>query len=219
MNVRPLRRRTRTLVAAVAAVAALSLTACEDEEIPQDGSAGGGSDAVDDAPGESGEPEEGDETGVEPGQGTLEGGAGESEADTAPCTDANTEVTVSPVERPINHLLITVTYTGDEACFAYHGPYLGFEGAQAPLPFVEDSRPGSVTALGPGESAYAGVITSSADSPEGFTVDGLTLSFASADSGAVGETLQLPAPGGEVFLGDAAAVTYWQPSLDEALVW
>ncbi|WP_062217317.1 DUF4232 domain-containing protein [Streptomyces sp. NBRC 109706] len=225
MNASPLRRRTRTLVAAMAAVAALALTACEDEDVTQgSGGSDGGADVVDDASDEPsdeppGEPDESDDTGVEPGQGTLEGGAGESGADTAPCTDANTEVTVSPVERPINHLLLTVTNTGEADCFAYHGPFLGFENAQAPLPFVEDSRPGSVTALGPGESAYAGVITSSAEATDGFTVTSLTLSFAAANGGSTGGTVHLSLPGDELYLDETAAVTYWLPSLDEALVW
>ncbi|TDC25886.1 DUF4232 domain-containing protein [Streptomyces sp. 8K308] len=219
MNAFTLRRRTRALVATVAAVAALSLTACQDDELVGGGADQGSSEQEGTTGGtdESTGGEETEETGVEPGQGTVEGGAGEDGS--TPCTDLNTEVTVSPVERPINHLLLTATNTGDEACLAYNAPFLGYEGAQAPLPWVEDSIPQAVVVLEPGQSAYAGLITSSGASAEGFTVTSLSLSFAQAEGGSAGDTVDLSLPGGEVFLDDAAAVTYWQTSMDDALMW
>jgi hypothetical protein len=254
MNAFPLRRHTRMLAVAVAAVAAFSLTACGDDETAeggsagqagnespsgQDGTAGGAGDTVSNGDaneqneqneqgGENGQNEESDESdeseenGAEPGQGTGGGGDGQSEEDTdiATCTDANTEVTVSAVERPINHLLLTATNTGDEACFAYHAPFLGFDEAQAPLPFIEDSRPQSVTTLEPGQSADAGVTTSSGASQDGDTMTSLTLHFAPAGGrGSVGGPVDLPLPGGEAYVDDSAAVTYWLSSLDDALMW
>jgi uncharacterized protein DUF4232 len=233
------RTRTPALVAAIA-VAAFFLTACGDDETAQDGNAGqagnespsGQDDTTDggsDTSSNDYENEQNEETGAEPGQGGSEGGDGqgdgqseEDEADTVPCTDANTEVTFSDVERPINHLLLTVTNTGDEACSAYHAPFLGYDGAQAALPFVEDSRPQSVTVLRPGESAFAGVTTSSGDASQegGHTVTSLTLDFASAEgNGSVGGQEDLPLPGGEAYLDDAATVTYWLPTMDDALMW
>ncbi|TDC73416.1 DUF4232 domain-containing protein [Streptomyces hainanensis] len=229
MNAFTLRRRTRTLVAAVAAVAALSLTACEDDELAEIGGGGqteapaeqdGGSDGGDDgATDDSGQPdEEGGENIVEGGGQGEDGEAGDEVA-IIPCADQNTQVTVSPVERPINHLLLTVTNTGDEVCDAYSYPLIGFDNSQGPLPVVDDSVPQSVVSLQPGDSAYAGVITSAADSAEGYTSTSMVLTFMDVNGNMVGEYVDLALPGGEVFVGDAAAVTYWQTDMDSALMW
>ncbi|MDT0269613.1 DUF4232 domain-containing protein [Streptomyces sp. DSM 44915] len=235
MNASPL-RRSRVLLATAAALAALSLTACEDEvassgggeeqtgqETPAEQDDAGTDDSADTGGTTGGDGDEaGEETGVEPGQGTLEGGAGEDGETpvSEPCTDSNTEVTLSPVERPINHLLLTVTNTGDEACNAYSAPAIGIDDAQAPLPRVQESVPHAVATLNPGESAYAGIITSSAEGGEGWTTSSLTLYFTGGeDEGSVGGPVDLPLPDGELYVDGAAAVTYWQTSLEDALMW
>ncbi|GAB2887814.1 DUF4232 domain-containing protein [Streptomyces mayteni] len=232
MNAFTLRRRTRTLVAAVAAVAALSLTACEDDELAEVGSGGqteapaeqdGGSDGGTDDSGtdDSGQPEEPEEEGGEnivEGGGQGEDGEAGDEVAVIPCADQNTQVTVSPVERPINHLLLTVTNTGDEVCDAISYPLVQFEYSVGTLPVVEDSVPQAVVSLQPGDSAYAGVITSSADSAEGFDSPSMTLTFMDLNGNAVGEAVYPDLPGGEVFVGDAS-VTYWQTEMDAALMW
>ncbi|WP_129841531.1 DUF4232 domain-containing protein [Streptomyces sp. RFCAC02] len=220
-----LRHRTRALVATVAAVAALSLTACEDDEL----AAGGGTDqSENEAPADQdsgsdgvtedgGQAEEHEDIDEEGGQG--EDGTAGDEVAVIPCADQNTQVTVSPVEQPINHLLLTVTNTGDERCDAHSYPLLGFDDSQAPLPPVEDSAPQAVITLEPGDVAYAGVITSSGDSAEGYVSTSSTLTFMDSYGHAVGDGIELALPGGEVFVGDAAAVTYWQTSTDAALMW
>ncbi|MDT0317898.1 DUF4232 domain-containing protein [Streptomyces millisiae] len=232
MNAFTLRRRTRTLVAAVAAVAALSLTACQDDELVGGGDAGqeesgsaAGQDGTSGGTTGGGSDQVGDGEGTEDGEDIVEGGGqgedGEAGDELAviPCADQNTQVTVSPVERPINHLLLTVTNTGDERCEAFSYPLLGFENSQSTLPFVEDSVPQAVVSLEPGDSAYAGVITSAADSAEGYTSTSLSLTFMDVNGNPVGELVDLALPGGEVFVGDAAAVTYWQTDMDTALMW
>lgn len=256
MTAYALRHRTRLFLAAVATLgAALSLTACQDEDT---GAAGSSSTAGAESPAgqDEGQAAEGTD-GAVAGEGTADDagtgstdsqGAGHSAQDAGsaqgtgtdagtitygtlegssetqdipPCTDANTELTLTAVERPLNHMLLTVTNTGSETCFAWYGPYLRFGAdAQAALPLVEASVPQAVVALDPGESAYAGILTSSATGEEeGDTVTGLSVQFADRNrEGAGGET-SVALPGGEVYVDNAAQVTYWQTTLDAALEW
>ncbi|MFC0600381.1 DUF4232 domain-containing protein [Streptomyces palmae] len=138
------------------------------------------------------------------------------------CTSANTKVTVTQVSRPINHLLLTATNTGTAPCYAYYAPYLRFDDAQAATAFNEDSKPQAVVTLKPGESAYAGIRTSAADggAQHGITAQRLGVSFANRDQdGSVGGSTNLTLPGGGVYVDDSAEVTYWQTSMDDALMW
>ncbi|KAB8163719.1 DUF4232 domain-containing protein [Streptomyces sp. 3MP-14] len=213
----------RTAVAALGATLALAtLTGCQDDELD----AGAGAETPVETPTESPEGSaEGssDETAEEPagedGSAGAEGSGAEPVEDIEPCTDATTEVTVTPVERPINHLLLTATNTGDATCFAYGAPYLRFGEAQAPVARYEDSAPQSVVALDPGEVAYAGIMTSSAagEAGEGWTVDNLGVQFAGAEDEGVGGMVDVPLPEGEWYVDNAALVTYWNTSLDAVL--
>ncbi|WP_052847338.1 DUF4232 domain-containing protein [Streptomyces avicenniae] len=238
------RTRLRAAVAVLGATLALTLTACQEDELsgaapsesptvesPQEEDGGGDADTAGDAggtgdtgdTGQDGGTGQGDDaeedTGVDPGQGTLEGGAGESEEDTVPCTDTTTELVATPVERPINHMLLTVTNTGSETCFAWYSPFLRFDGAQAPVARIESSAPQSVVGLAPGETAYAAIITSDAsgEAQGGYTATGLDVQFAGADGDGVGAPVAVELPGGEVYIDSAAQVTYWQTTLDQAL--
>ncbi|RKN45022.1 DUF4232 domain-containing protein [Streptomyces hoynatensis] len=245
MTANALRRRTRLLAAVAALGATFALTACQDEEAgasaspssgahspaEQDGGdAAGGTEGAGDSEqagdaqeageGEEGTQEDGQSGSGAPGDGTSAGGAGESAEDAAPCTDANTELTVTAVERPINHLLLTVTNTGSGTCYAWYAPFLRFGDAQASVPRIEESAPQAVVALAPGESAYAGIATSSATGEEeGYTATSLGVQFAGADGHGAGDMTEVALPGGEVYVDAAAQVTYWQTSLDEALTW
>ncbi|MHC3821635.1 DUF4232 domain-containing protein, partial [Streptomyces sp. DT9] len=88
--------------------------------------------------------------------GTTDGTA-TSSTKTATCTGGNTRTSVSKVTRPINHLLLTVTNTGNRTCYAYYAPKLRFDDAQAVFPILEDSQPQAVVTLDPGQSAYASI--------------------------------------------------------------
>jgi len=136
------------------------------------------------------------------------------------CGPSNTELTVRPVPRPVNHLLLTVTNTGTTACNAYGHPFLRFDEAQAPTPALEESRPQAVTTLRPGESAYAGITTSSAaGDDDAVPATRLGVLFADQDGGA-GEdgpvTLTLPE---DTRVGTAARVTYWLSDPADALAY
>ncbi|SOD63224.1 Protein of unknown function [Streptomyces zhaozhouensis] len=201
-----------------------------------DGAAEEGEDGTEDA---AGDDTEGDgNVSVDPGAADDEESGGEPEAtqpeageeprevsseeaaEFPPCAEGGVELKVTPVERPINHMLLTVTNTGDETCAAYHAPLLRLgEDAQAPAPRNEDSKPQSVIVLDPGQVAYAGLLTSDAsgDSGEGHTIDSLGVTLTDRDDQPTGGQIDVPLPGGEIHVDDAAQVTYWQSSLDNAL--
>lgn len=236
------RTRLRTAVAALGATLVLAtLTACQDEEAdaaaspspsattpgePRENDAADASEGnEEDAAGEtdgsdaSDAPGDGDDAG-ETDTGQV-GDGGEAGGEIAACTDATTELAVAPVERPINHLLLTVTNTGTTSCLAYHAPHLRFGEAQSALPVSEDSQPQAVVTLAPGETAYAGIMTSNAagEAGEGHTVTGLGVQLADRAGGGAGDLVDVPLPDGEAYVDPAAQVTYWQSSLDQALFW
>ncbi|WP_327189706.1 DUF4232 domain-containing protein [Streptomyces xinghaiensis] len=136
------------------------------------------------------------------------------------CSAANTEVTVTEVSRPINHLLLTATNTGTAPCFAYSAPLLRFdESAQSALAIVEDSKPQAVVTLAPGESAYAGILTWVPDGGHDLRSRRLDVLFSARNGGSAGSMVKLPLPGKGITVNDGAAVTYWQTDVATALTW
>ncbi|MFF7967374.1 DUF4232 domain-containing protein [Streptomyces sp. NPDC007903] len=141
-------------------------------------------------------------------------------ATTATCTTANTKLTVTEAARPINHLLLKATNTGTATCNAYYAPLLrAGADAQAPLAWVEDSKPQAVVTLEPGESAYAGIATYSPDGEGGATEKTLGVFFTDRNAGGTGKEKTLNLPNGGVLFNSAAAVTYWQDNPADALTW
>ncbi|MDT0443502.1 DUF4232 domain-containing protein [Streptomyces johnsoniae] len=223
-------RRTRLLAAAaLGATLALTLTACQDEEADASGGSASqspGTESPQEAGGDGTAGEHGDVAeGTAPpatGGGTPEDGAGESGQEASACTPDTTELTAAPVERPINHMLLTATNTGDATCVAYHAPFLRLgDDAQAAVPRNEDSKPQSVITLAPGQTAYAAVLTSSAamEAAGGYTATSLGVQFADAEDAAIEGMADVPLPGGDVYVDDSAQVSYWQSSLNDALTW
>lgn len=135
------------------------------------------------------------------------------------CTGANTKLTITSVQRPVNHMLLTVTNTGSKACNAFYYPFLKFGEAQSVPPVVEDSKPQAVVTISPGESAYAGVTTSSADGSGtgGYSTQDLAVGFQDRNSGAAGGMVDVP-PGKDVYVDSTLTVTYWQSEMDNALM-
>lgn len=155
------------------------------------------------------------------GSGKGTGGKGDASTDSrAACEGSTTNVTVTEVSRPINHLLVTATNTGDKNCDAYYAPLLGFDDAQSTTQINEDSKPQAVVTLAPGQSAYASISLGGADGSPTTDVSELTVHFAGrANEGSVGESsgpITLPAGTG---IADSASVTYWQSTMDLALTW
>lgn len=91
---------------------------------------------------------------------------GDGSADRA-CAPSQVRITAKRVSRPINHMLLEVTNTSGTRCNAYGYPFLRFDDAQAPTAVDEDSQPQAVVSLDPGATGYAGVMTSAADGSGG----------------------------------------------------
>ncbi|WP_221353184.1 DUF4232 domain-containing protein [Streptomyces beigongshangae] len=223
--------RTRLLAAAALTVATLSLTACSNADGVRDEGAPAGSSSV--AP--SSQENEGTGTGTgradavaaradktgKTGKGSsgATGAATGSDAKDSsaltPCTDIR--VTATPVPRPLNHLLLTVTNTGSTLCHLPNYPVVRFGEAQSVPPVVEESKPQAVVTLAPGESGYAGVGLSAADGSgsNGYTAESLEVHLDTDSDTPFSPSL--PAEG--VYVDDSIYVTYWQASRADALTW
>lgn len=138
------------------------------------------------------------------------------------CEGSDTRTVAAPLNRPVNHMLLTVTNTGNRACYLYAYPALRFTDAQAVPPVVADSHPQAVVTLNPGESGYASVNLSAADGSgaNGRTVTSLTVYFyGRSGSGSVGAAAHPPLPAKGLYIDDSLRTTYWQQSMDDALAW
>ncbi|MFI1761498.1 DUF4232 domain-containing protein [Streptomyces sp. NPDC020800] len=136
------------------------------------------------------------------------------------CTAANTKLTVTTVSRPINHLLLKATNTGTKPCYAYIAPDLrAGADAQAPLAWADETTPQAVVTLQHGQSAYAGITTSTPEGEGGAKEKTLGVIFTDRNGNATDKekTLQLPNSG--VFFNSGAIVTYWQDNAEDALSW
>ncbi|WP_260634627.1 DUF4232 domain-containing protein [Streptomyces angustmyceticus] len=234
------RHTTRVVASAAVLAAALSLTAC-DSDSRNTGSAVPAASARS-AAGDQGAPSSsegngqakggaatqvashasGSGTGGKKASGVAAGkGSGSRQAADA-CTGAQVKATVTKVDRPLNHMLLTVTNTGSTPCHAYYAPYLRWDDGQAATPFLEASKPQAVVTLGPGQSAYAGIMYQAADgSGSGsHTAHKLGVLFANqAGDGSTGPAVRLTLPKGGITTDSSAWVTYWQPTVGEALSW
>ncbi|MFF9285458.1 DUF4232 domain-containing protein [Streptomyces griseosporeus] len=138
------------------------------------------------------------------------------------CEGSTTKTVAAPLNRPVNHMLLTVTNTGSSPCHLYAYPAVRFGEAQAVPPVVEESHPQAVVTLAPGESGYAAVLLSAADGSgaHGHTEKSLSVHFQGpSGSGSVGSAATPPLPAQGVFVDDSLRVTYWQQDLDDALTW
>ncbi|MEU0599729.1 DUF4232 domain-containing protein [Streptomyces sp. NPDC006393] len=241
-------RTSRTRLAGAAAtvvLAALSLTACQDgtgvhasgtpttatatanppsvtpssSTAPSNTSSSNASSSGSD----SSSPKAGSTTGTtRPPAGTPKSKARVPSGKPVTCEGANTKTVAAPLNRPVNHMLLTVTNTGRETCHLYGYPAVRFGEAQAVPPVIEDSQPQAVVTLEPGESGYASVNLSATDGSgsNGHTVNSLTVYFrgrSGNESVGTGAHPSLPATG--VYVDDSLKVTYWQQSMDDAVQW
>ncbi|WP_225825975.1 DUF4232 domain-containing protein [Streptomyces naphthomycinicus] len=138
------------------------------------------------------------------------------------CNGTNTTVTAQPLDRPLNHMLLTVKNTGGKTCDLPYYPVLRFDEMQWVPQADEDTRPQAVVSLAPGESGYASVLLSAADGSGtgGRTAHKLTVAFQGYtpnSDGGPSATPALPAKG--VFYDSALKVTFWQQDLDAVAGW
>ena len=227
--------RTRLVGAAATVVlAALSLTACNDGTGVNDEGASAGStttaqptaSASSSGAGSASTPSSADGKPVTatttPAAHPSASKAPTSSGKPVTCEGSNTKTVAAPLTRPVNHLLLTVTNTGSKTCFLYGYPAVRFGEAQAVPPVIEDSQPQAVVTLQPGESGYAAVSLSATDggSSNGHTEKSLTVYFhgrSGNESVGKGAEPSLPAQG--VYVDDSLKVTYWQQSMDDAVIW
>ncbi|MEV4943228.1 DUF4232 domain-containing protein [Streptomyces zaomyceticus] len=129
------------------------------------------------------------------------------------CGAGNTRTTATPVARPLNHMLLTVTNTGPGLCDLLGYPVARFGEAQSVPPVIASTHPQAVVTLAPGASGYAGVILSAADGSgqHGYTTTSLTVGFTD------GTTASPRLAGKGVYVDSSLRVTYWQSSMDDAL--
>ncbi|MFF1689112.1 MULTISPECIES: DUF4232 domain-containing protein [unclassified Streptomyces] len=244
----PTRSRVRLLTAAATvALAALSLTACNDGGgVRDEGSSQQPSNSAP-ADGDNGkDANAGTTTGSGTGTGTDSGsgsGSGSGNGATSKpkpqpastgkdkpatstagvtCNGSTVKVAAQSVTRPINHMLLTVTNTGSKRCDLYGYPAVRFGEAQSVPPVIDDSQPQAVVSLSPGQSAYAGVALSGGDDgggTNGRTEKTLEVFFQgrNTNDGGPGAKAALPAKG--VYIDDSLKVTYWQQSMSDALNW
>lgn len=169
-------RTSRTRLARAAAIvvlSALSLTACNDGAGVNDEGSVGSSTAA--SPSESvpasEAPADGSPASSSSSSAAQPVPAGSKPAANAPATNApatkppvssgkpvtcegsNTKTVAAPLNRPVNHMLLTVTNTGSKPCYLYTYPALRFGEAQAVPPVLKDSQPQAVVTLGPGSPA------------------------------------------------------------------
>ncbi|MGW1835634.1 DUF4232 domain-containing protein [Streptomyces sp. NPDC002067] len=161
-----------------------------------------------------------DRTGNAPGTGGPTAPTGDPAEHTA-CDPSDVSIAVSPLNRPVNHLLLEAKNTSGTSCDLYSYPFLQFDQAQAPLAPLEDSKPQAVVTLAPGESGYAGIMTSSGDGngTNGHTRTSLNVSLADRDGQGGSGSAPVALPGGSAYLDDSAWVTYWQADLSTATTW
>ncbi|MFD8986315.1 DUF4232 domain-containing protein [Streptomyces sp. NPDC059564] len=236
-------RTSRRLAGAAAvALAALALTACQNGTGLQDGGAAAAGDSATSTPTPTGAPagQPGTSGTPSPGPAATTGGAkatggaktgtdqGNAKGSSDPaapgnrvlCNGSNTEVTVQPVPRPLNHMLITVKNTGSKLCDLTYYPVLRFDEMQWAPVARSETKPQAVVSLAPGQSGYAGVMLSAADgSGEGGTTGHrLTIAFQGQTPNSVGgasATPSLPAKG--LSYDSSLTVTYWQQEMTDAL--
>ncbi|MEU6174824.1 DUF4232 domain-containing protein [Streptantibioticus parmotrematis] len=138
----------------------------------------------------------------------------------ATCGTSSIRVTVQRVTRPINHVVLQATNTSSRACELYGYPDLKFsEHQQAVTAVMDGSQPQAVVTLAPGASGYASVMTEGEDTypTERVSVIGVYLQDR---SGAAGGRLDAKVPGAPLYVEEeGAAVSYWQPTLSDALTW
>ncbi|MFI7401597.1 DUF4232 domain-containing protein [Streptomyces sp. NPDC049541] len=239
--------RTRLAAAAATAVlAALSLTACNDgtgahdegaastastnpssgatsSSTPSNSTGTTGSTGTSGSTGATGSSGGTSTTGSTTGSKSA-GGTSASKASSAPvtCQGSNTKTVAAPLNRPVNHMLLTVTNTGSRTCFLYGYPAVRFTGAQAVPPVITESQPQAVVTLEPGQSGYAAISLSATDgsSEGGHTAKSLTVYFSPRSmSGSVGAPAHPPLPAKGVYVDDSIKVTYWQQDMNDATDW
>jgi len=169
--------------------------------------------------------------------GTVDGGASPSAAgsgsssappkptDAGPggprdCSTDQLKLTIQPLHEPINHVMISATNISQVPCHLNKYPLLRTVPTQAtPIKAADSTRPAAAILLAPGATAYAGVMTNSADGSgaAGRNVPTLQLSLQpSGGGGGVGRPATVTMPTSAQYIDSSAIVTYWESDVQSA---
>ncbi|QHF97879.1 hypothetical protein DEH18_33105 [Streptomyces sp. NHF165] len=234
-------RRTRRTVrtaglVAVAAAAAFSLTACQDDGTGADDAAGspsasassqdtGGSTSGQDDSGTGGS--SGSDTGSggdrttsgsgNDGGSTAGSGGGDGDVQRKPCDVRTTTVRFQQTGGSAPVILLKATNTGGDRCDLYGYPFVGYPDAQAPIE-AGGGQPQSVVSLAPGKSAYSALSLEPGNNANMHREKKLTVELATRDQHGTGHTATLTAPGAGLSLsGESSRVSYWNTTPELAM--
>lgn len=155
------------------------------------------------------------------GKATKKPSSGDGGTD-KPCTGADVKLTATPVTRPINHILLTVTNTGKTMCNAYDAPAVSFSNAQqSPIAVDKDTIPQAVVSLAPGASAYAMVRTlGESDGSESYNTGQVVVHFrGKVGMESTGPSAYAALPKSVAVVDSQAMATYWQSDLSAIEAW
>ncbi|MGP3975805.1 DUF4232 domain-containing protein [Streptomyces sp. 8N114] len=236
------RRSVRTAgLVAVAAAAAFSLTACQDDggkdddagssssagasknsEAQDSGSAGSGGKDSGSTGSDSGESGSTGNGGGQSGNGNS-GGAGEqpeaagSGTKSSACTVGKVSVGLQETGGSAPVILLKATNNGSARCDLYGYPFVGYPDAQAPIG-VGGGKPQSVVSLAPGKSAYASLSLEKGNGGNMHREKRLTVQLADRSLYGTGATAKVNAPSGAgLAISDNSTVSYWNSTIEGAL--
>jgi hypothetical protein len=169
--------------------------------------------------------------------GTVDGGASPSAAGSASsplppkptdvgpggphdCSTDQLKLTIQPLHEPINHVMISATNISQVPCHLNKYPLLHtVPSQQTPIKAADSTRPAAAILLAPGATAYAGIMTNSADGSgaAGRNVPTLQLSLQpSGGGGGVGRPATVTMPTTAQYIDSSAVVTYWESDVQSA---
>ncbi|MFF9018090.1 DUF4232 domain-containing protein [Streptomyces sp. NPDC014870] len=220
--------RTRTTVlAAVTAALALSLTACGGEKGTAAQTGAGASAAPAAAPSVTVTPSA-SAAASDPGADSASAGtrtaAAQTRATKKPgsrtvpaCTVRDVKITAAKQDGvPTTHITLTATNVSGRSCTLLKYPLIAFGDIQTAkdVPSVAKSRPATAVVLNPGAPAYAAVrISGGGVHEDNRVVSSFNVNLFAADGPAEGSKV-VSAPAGGIAVNDAVAKTgYWTPEL------
>ncbi|MGP3987354.1 DUF4232 domain-containing protein [Streptomyces sp. 3N207] len=237
------RRTVRTAgLVAVAAAAAFSLTACQDDGGKDDdagssSSAGASKNSEAQDSGSTGADAKGSgstgsysaDSGSSTGNGGTQSGNGSSGgtgkqpesagsgAKSSACTVGKVSVGLQETGGSAPVILLKATNNGSARCDLYGYPFVGYQDAQAPIG-VGGGKPQSVVSLEPGKSAYASLSLEKGSGGNMHREKQLTVQLADRSLHGTGATAKVSAPSGAgLAISDNSTVSYWNNTIEETL--
>lgn len=136
------------------------------------------------------------------------------------CSTDQLKLAIQPLREPINHVMISATNITQVPCHLNKYPLLHtVQTQQTPIKAADATKPAAAILLAPGATAYAGIMTNSADGSgtAGRNVPSLQLSLQpSGGGGGVGRPAAVAMPTGAQYIDRSAVVTYWESDVQSA---